>query len=222
MSMRTVSWPLFSLLFLVACTTTTQPPPTTPEASSSSSQSINNTISSSSIPVEASSSITSSSSFPYPISDAKSRITKKQFGSYVTPASSPVQPEKFTGFHTGLDFETFENEQDADVSITAICDGTTLFAGRVNGYGGVLIQSCFYKGEKVTVLYGHLKQSSISFKKNAAIATGDQIGLLGKGFSDEADFERKHLHLGIHKGSSIEYRGYVKNQNELSEWIDPN
>src|SRR5579863_6635904 len=41
-----------------------------------------------------------------PISGGLSRVTKKPFGIYVTPQNSPVQPEKFTGFHTGIDFET--------------------------------------------------------------------------------------------------------------------
>ncbi|MBP9773061.1 MAG: M23 family metallopeptidase [Candidatus Peribacteraceae bacterium] len=209
---------IFIFCLLSACASTS---PTLPidEHSSSSEQSI--ISSQSSLSIETNSSISASTSFPYPISDAKSRITKKQFGTYVTPTSSPIQPEKFTGFHTGIDFETFADEQDTDVSITAICEGKVIFAGHVNGYGGVLIQSCLYKGEVVTVLYGHLKQSSISFKKNDVVASGDRIGILGKGFSNEIDFERKHLHLGIHTGNSIEYRGYVKSDNELSGWIDP-
>ena len=159
--------------------------------------------------------------FPYPISIGKNRITKKTLGTYVTPASSPIQPEKFTGFHTGLDFETFPNEQSIDIPINAVCEGKVLFTGHVNGYGGVMIQSCTYKGEAVTILYGHLRQSTISVKKNDPIKVGDRIAVLGKGFSAETDGERKHLHLGIHTGNSIEYRGYVKNENELSEWIDP-
>jgi hypothetical protein len=43
---------------------------------------------------------------------------------------------------------------------------------------------------------------------------------LGKGFSSETDNARKHLHLGIHKGKGINYRGYVNTQAELESWID--
>jgi hypothetical protein len=33
------------------------------------------------------------------------RVTKKPFGLYVDPDNSPVQPEMFTGYHTGADAE---------------------------------------------------------------------------------------------------------------------
>lgn len=40
-----------------------------------------------------------------PLTDAAARITKKPFGIFITPQNSPVQPERFSGFHTGTDFE---------------------------------------------------------------------------------------------------------------------
>src|SRR5579871_4518385 len=40
-----------------------------------------------------------------PAKDFLQRVTKKPFGIYVTPTDSPVQPERFTGYHTGADGE---------------------------------------------------------------------------------------------------------------------
>ena len=33
------------------------------------------------------------------------RITKKPFGIFITTQNSPVQPERFSGYHTGVDVE---------------------------------------------------------------------------------------------------------------------
>src|SRR5579859_5107314 len=70
-----------------------------------------------------------------PISDARSRITKKPFGIYITPQNSPVQPERFHGYHTGTDFETFPAEQNVDVPIYAACAGKLLRKDYESGYG---------------------------------------------------------------------------------------
>ena len=32
---------------------------------------------------------------------------------------------------------------------------------------------------------------------------------------------RKHLHLGIHHGSAIELKGYVQEEAELKDFVDP-
>ncbi len=52
-----------------------------------------------------------------PIANAKSRITKKTFGLFVSPQNSPVLPEKFTGYHTGVDFETFLGDENTDINV---------------------------------------------------------------------------------------------------------
>lgn len=156
-----------------------------------------------------------------PISRSLERVTKKQFGIKVSPNDSPVQPEKFSGYHTGVDFEIFPEEVDVDVEIYAICDGSVIFKNHVNGYGGVVIQECVLQNKNVTVLYGHLKLEGIAPKLNQNIKEGGLLGILGKGFSNETDGERKHLHLAIHKGKSINLRGYVGSSNLLEEWIDP-
>ncbi len=123
------------------------------------------------------------------------------------------------GYHTGTDFETFPSEKASDVVVSAVCEGTVIFAGWVKGYGGVLIQSCLLSGNPVTVLYGHMNASSL-LTKGTALYAGQHIGSLGKGFSSETDGERKHLHLGVHRGSLIDFRGYVSASSALSQWIN--
>ena len=156
-----------------------------------------------------------------PIADALTRVTKKPFGIKITPQTSPVQPERFAGYHTGADFETTLEEQTIDVAISAICTGTLLQARTASGYGGVAVQSCRIDDSDVTVVYGHVRLSSIAQKAGDTITVGQQFAVLGTGESVETDGERKHLHLGIHKGTAINIKGYVQTAAELSGWIDP-
>ncbi len=149
------------------------------------------------------------------------RITKKWFGTYVEPGNSPVEPEKFKGYHTGVDFETFEDEQNIDVPVYAICDGPIARKVIAQGYGGVVAQSCIINNEKVTVVYGHLDILSVTNDAQEVLTFGDFIGNLGEGFTNQTDHERKHLHLSIHKGIEVNLLGYVQTPEELSEWIDP-
>jgi hypothetical protein len=156
-----------------------------------------------------------------PISNAKSRITKKPFGIYITPATSPIQPEKFSGYHTGVDFETTPAEAKIDVPIYAVCNGQILVKKWVSGYGGVIVESCTIEGQAVTVLYGHVDiTGSFVSGVGSSITAGQHLVNLAPGYSYYTDGERKHLHLGIHKGSAIEYRGYVQSAGELSAWMD--
>jgi murein DD-endopeptidase MepM/ murein hydrolase activator NlpD len=148
-------------------------------------------------------------------------VTKKPFSIYITPKTSLVQPERFQGYHTGTDFEIFPEELNVDVPVHAICSGKIAVKRTASGYGGVLVQSCALNNQPITVIYGHLKLASITKNAGDNLATGDEIGILGKAYSTETDGERKHLHLGIHKGASISILGYVQSQSELSEWIDP-
>lgn len=158
--------------------------------------------------------------FSQPLENFSERITKKSFGIYVTPQNSPVEPEIFSGFHAGTDFEISEDERDEAVEIRAICEGKVRFKGSVGGYGGVLIESCEYEGKKISVLYGHLSLSSISKKLNDPVSEGEMLASLGDPQKGETSGERKHLHLGIYFGDKINFLGYVKNQSDLSSWID--
>ena len=161
------------------------------------------------------------STLSLPLDHALDRVTKKPFGIFITPKTSPVQPEKFRGYHTGTDFETTSEEATSTVSVHAICTGTLLQKRTVSGYGGVAIQSCTINNQRVTVLYGHLKLTSIAMHTGTKLNAGQIFAALGKGYSKETDGERKHLHLGIHKGTTINVAGYVQNKSSLKNWIDP-
>ncbi len=172
-------------------------------------------------PINANTTPTTTPSVVIPIANFFNRITKKPFGIYITPKTSPVQPEKFKGYHTGADAETTTDEKNIDIPIQAIANGTVVFAGHVNGYGGVIIIEHNVNGEKITALYGHLRIASFKVKVKDKVHPGDQIAVLGTGYSSETDGERKHLHLGILKGYVINYKGYVPTQSGLSPWEDP-
>ncbi|HLM84210.1 MAG TPA: M23 family metallopeptidase [Candidatus Bathyarchaeia archaeon] len=161
-----------------------------------------------------------SSGFQPPLDRADERVTKKPFGIFITPQTSPVQPERFRGYHTGTDFEIFPEELNMDVPVHAICTGKILSRKYASGYGGVLVESCTLDNQPITVIYGHLKLASIMKKSGDNLSAGDEIGDLGKAYSFETSGERKHLHLGIHKGPSNNILGYVQSQSQLSGWID--
>jgi murein DD-endopeptidase MepM/ murein hydrolase activator NlpD len=167
------------------------------------------------------SSVKTTSIFQPPLTRAVERVTKKPFGIYITPADSPIQPERFKGYHTGADFEIFSDELNVAVSVHAICSGKLKLKEFASGYGGVVAQACELNKEPITVIYGHLKLSSIILDVGADINAGEVIGILGADQSRETDGERRHLHLGIHQGIGINIRGYVNSQPELVNWIDP-
>lgn len=161
------------------------------------------------------------SDFGAPLEKASERVIKKPFGIYVTPANSPLQPEKFQGYHTGTDFEIFPEELNIDIPVKAVCSGKLLLKKYASGYGGVAVESCELENNPITVIYGHLKLSSILSKEEDAVNTGDTIGILGNGNSVETDGERKHLHLGFRKGKIVDIRGYASSESDLSNWLDP-
>lgn len=154
-----------------------------------------------------------------PIERSDERVLKKPFGIRITPEDSPVQPERFRGFHVGTDYEILQGEQAHDIEITASCDGEVIFSGVVDGYGGLVVQSCVLGVVPVTVLYGHLNPTSLT-RKGTKVVVGGKIGVLGEGFSSETDGERSHLHFGIHKGTVLTYSGYVQKEGDLEQWID--
>ena len=172
------------------------------------------------IDTKAASSTAGADYFLPPISSAKNRVTKKPFGLQVSPGHSPVSLEKFSGFHTGVDFETTPDEANSEVPIFAICSGNLLLKKWASGYGGVAVESCRFISQPITIIYGHLKLSSVTTNIGEKISAGDQIGILGQGYSTETDGERKHLHLGIHKGASINITGYVSRSSQLSDWLN--
>jgi murein DD-endopeptidase MepM/ murein hydrolase activator NlpD len=153
-----------------------------------------------------------------PIADFKSRITKKFFGTYVTPTNSPVNPEKFTGYHTGVDVEY--GDVSTDVPVYAVAAGEVITSRTASGYGGVVAIKHTLNGKSVVTIYGHLAPSSL-IANGKKVNPGDKIGILGKAYSSETDGERKHLHFGIVKGSAANIKGYVSSKDQLSGWYDP-
>ncbi len=155
-----------------------------------------------------------------PVKQEAARVTQKVLGLYVTPEDSPVQPERFTGYHTGTDYELLPGEEARDVVVSAACDGEVVHKGWVTGYGGVLVQECSAYGEKFTVLYGHLRLASVKTRVGRVLHTGNRIGVLGAAYTNETDGERAHLHFAVHRGEEIDFRGYVQKEEELDGWID--
>ncbi len=164
---------------------------------------------------------TASNDWLSPLGDPKARVTKLPFGIYVTPQNSPIMPQRFTGYHTGWDFEILPGEETTDVTVNAFCAGKLLRKQTADGYGGVVVQSCNLAGQAATVIYGHLSLSTVSADTGDRIKTGQPIGLLGANRSTDTDGERKHLHFDIHKGTNVDIKGYVQHQSELTNWIDP-
>ncbi|MFA6271613.1 MAG: M23 family metallopeptidase [Patescibacteria group bacterium] len=163
----------------------------------------------------------STEDYQSPLDRPSERISKKPFGIRITKTNSPVQPERFFGYHTGSDFEVFADELNSDVEVKSFCAGPLRMKTTANGYGGVIVQECDLNGQTVTVIYGHLRISTVIPEVGSNINKGDIIGLLGADKSAETDGERKHLHFGIHKGIEIDIKGYVQTKEELDNWLDP-
>jgi murein DD-endopeptidase MepM/ murein hydrolase activator NlpD len=152
-----------------------------------------------------------------PIAQFQERITKKPFGIYITPQTSPIQPERFSGYHTGLDVEY--DDSLSDVPVYALYDGRVILSQQVSGYGGTIVLQTNINGENLYIFYGHLNPSNL-IPVGSDVKKGQQIAILGKGYSQETDGERKHLHFAIRK-NNLDLRGYVQNQSELSDWYNP-
>lgn len=160
----------------------------------------------------------------WPMDDAEERPKLLTFGLYVTPdpENNPIDPpERFTGYHTALDLEILPGEEDAEVAVYAACAGKILTAASAEGYGGVVVQSCTLDGQDVTVLYGHVEPRSLQVRPGDAVETGTRIALLAAGHSMGSDGNRKHLHFGIHRGTRIDYLGYLQTPDRLPEFVDP-
>lgn len=159
--------------------------------------------------------------FLMPLARARERITKKPFGLKISPNDSPISPERFSGYHTGVDFETFPEEASQDIEVRAICSGPLQSVRTAKGYGGVAVQECMLGEETVSIIYGHIRASSVKAKPGTFILAGDRLGVLGATGSAETDGERKHLHLGMFRGSKPDIRGYVPRKIDLVHWRDP-
>ena len=149
------------------------------------------------------------------------RVTLKPYGILINPATSPVQPERFSGLHNGVDYEELASDSGQEIPFYAIADGTVTRKQTVGGYGGLLVINHTIDGQIYTGLYGHVDLDSIDLSDGSVVEAGQRLGVLGDGFSSETDGERRHLHFSMQEGSSSDIRGYVTSQNALAGWIDP-
>lgn len=135
---------------------------------------------------------------------------------YITPQNSPISPEKFSGYHTGVDVEY--EDVDGDIPVVAITSGQVVTSKFATGYGGVIVVRHLVNNQTLYAIYGHLRPDSLA-AINTQVGRGDRVGYLGTGYSPETDGERRHLHFGISLSNSI--LGYVSDQSDLANWIDP-
>jgi hypothetical protein len=160
----------------------------------------------------------------WPLNDGGKREKKLGFGLHVAPGSenNPISPpERFSGYHAGLDFEIFPEEQEADVPVLAVCDGAVLGQGPIDGYGGVLTQRCLIEGDAVTVLYGHIDPERIKTEQGYVLKRGEELGFLAPAESEGSGFTRKHLHLALRKGLATAIPGYLDLESDLAQYLDP-
>lgn len=158
-----------------------------------------------------------------PLDSSGARQSPLHFGVRVTPdpKDNPISPpERFEGYHAGVDFEVGADELEKEVPVYAICSGKVSYSGFAEGYGGLIVQLCTLDGQQVNVIYGHLTLSSL-VKQGKKLSAGDKLGTLGEARTHDADGNRKHLHLGIHKGKAVSMLGYVQDEAALEEFIDP-
>ena len=155
-----------------------------------------------------------------PIQGFERRISKKPFGIFVTPENSPVQPEHFRGYHTGVYVENDNPAGSDGIPIYAIAPGTVILSKIASGYGGVVAIQHIVGGDNILGIYGHLKPSSLP-AAGARIGNGEQIGALGDGFTSETGGERQHLHFGLYRGEDTNIKGYVRTKEELKAWYNP-
>jgi len=130
-----------------------------------------------------------------PTDGFKNRITKKPYGIFITPQTSPVQPDKFTGFHNAVDIEY--GDVSVDVPVRAIANGTIILSRYASGYGGVIVIKHEINNQSLVALYGHLDPEQM-LPEGTNVTLGQKIGILGDGYTHETDGARKHLHYLFH------------------------
>ncbi|MEK7146266.1 MAG: M23 family metallopeptidase [Patescibacteria group bacterium] len=156
-----------------------------------------------------------------PIEGFRKSVNLKPFGIYITPQNSPVDPERFTGYHTGVDVEMNEADLSRDIWIYSVAQGVVVEAREADGYGGVVAIQHTIEGQAYVAIYGHLDVASLKVIPGQNVVAGTPMGLLGEGYTDETDGERKHLHFALIPGETVDLKGYVQSEAELSKWVDP-
>jgi murein DD-endopeptidase MepM/ murein hydrolase activator NlpD len=152
-------------------------------------------------------------------------ITVTAFNPWYKEFGTWVDDGRFLGYHAGDDIEMDLADLQArgivDVPVFAMADGTVQFVGWVNGYGGVMIIVHELDGKTISSLYGHIDKDSATVKVGDQVKKGQQIAVLGEGFTHETDGRRMHLHFALWNGDEVKFPGYVDTKEELVGWLDP-
>lgn len=158
----------------------------------------------------------------YPMTNFDGRITFRTFGQFVKP-TDVVTPcgAAFSGYHDADDLEITAAEIGADVPVYAISNGVVREVGPVSGYGGLLVLGVTVNGQDYTVYYGHINLGSTTLVAGSSVKAGQKLAIMGTQCSAQTSGERKHLHFAMHKGASVDIRGYVPTLSELAAWVDP-
>lgn len=164
----------------------------------------------------------------YPLDNFAARITANDFGQYYPPGGTTNPDRKvcsnatyYVGYHTANDLETFPNELNIAVPVKSIADGTVREVSPVSGYGGLIVIEYNLGGSTYTAYFGHINLATATVKAGDHVTAGEHIADLGSQCSNINGNVRKHLHFGLHKGTTIDVRGYVPDQTTLSNWVDP-
>lgn len=164
----------------------------------------------------------SESKYFYPISDYNNRIKYRWYSKQVNANDAvPYCGAQFAGLHNADDLEATEAEQNPEVPVYSISDATVNSISTVSGYGGLIVLSANIENQLYMVYYGHVNLSSSPLAVGQSVKAGDFIANLGKGCTQEAGGERKHLHFSIRKGTAVDVRGYVGSVQEVQNWVNP-
>lgn len=164
------------------------------------------------------------SSWYFPLEKYSQRQKYKKFGQYISPefylGQESLYPNKFLGYHAGDDLEILPNELNQKVPVYAISGGIITYFGKIQGYGGLILEQL--PNQNLTVLYGHLNLQEIILQVGDKVSPGQKIAYLGHAFSTDSGGERKHLHFGIYRGNGLYFKGYETDLNILnSKWLNP-
>ncbi|MFH1637876.1 MAG: peptidoglycan DD-metalloendopeptidase family protein [Candidatus Woesearchaeota archaeon] len=105
------------------------------------------------------------------------------------------------GYHWGIDIlspegtPVFASDEGKVIDAYAIDDLTEDFGGET--YGNYVVLQGKYGSKNVFTLYGHLANINNSYREGQIIAKGEQIGVLGKGFTVENGGWPPHLHFQV-------------------------
>ncbi|MEK7615572.1 MAG: M23 family metallopeptidase [Patescibacteria group bacterium] len=144
-------------------------------------------------------------------------VIYKGFGEYIQ--------DRFSGYHVGDDIEVGPEDLSVgevqEVPVLSIAAGTVRFVDWVSGYGGLIMIDHKVDGEIIHALYGHIDLSSTTLKVDDVVQRGQQIAVLGEGFTKETDGERQHLHFALYQGEGLRKQGYEQNPAAVRNWINP-